>query len=207
VFVLDFAVDDGEPVGGEQRPVAEGLAVEVVLIDAGEALHRLAVADGVFERFVGQAIPLLEEMHPQHALQSDRRTTALSLRVERRDDGDEVLPRDGLLHAGEEFPAAGGFHFIRELGLGETQWVGHAEHPAAVMPGNAWIRIKSASPKGGRLRLADGDGFEIRVGGVAQEVGLTGDDDAGEFEDPPSGLVSPRHRRGVWWRAAVVGPK
>jgi hypothetical protein len=28
MFVLDFSVDDGEPVGGEQRPVAEGLAVE-----------------------------------------------------------------------------------------------------------------------------------------------------------------------------------
>jgi hypothetical protein len=35
--------------------------------------------------------------------------------------------------------------------------------------------------KGKGLRFAEGDGFEIRVGGVEQEVGLAGDDDAGEF--------------------------
>ena len=29
MFVLDFSVNDGEPVGGEQRPVAEGFAVNV----------------------------------------------------------------------------------------------------------------------------------------------------------------------------------
>jgi hypothetical protein len=37
-----------------------------------------------------------EEIHPLHALQSDGRTTALFLQVERADDGDEVLPRDDL---------------------------------------------------------------------------------------------------------------
>ena len=29
MFVLDFPVDDREPVGGEQGPVAEGFAVDV----------------------------------------------------------------------------------------------------------------------------------------------------------------------------------
>ena len=40
-------------------------------VNAGKPAQGLAVVDRVFESFVGQAIPLLEEIHPQHPLQPD----------------------------------------------------------------------------------------------------------------------------------------
>lgn len=39
-------------------------------IDTDEVAHRLAVVDGVLQRFIGKGIPLLEEVDAQHALQA-----------------------------------------------------------------------------------------------------------------------------------------
>jgi hypothetical protein len=106
----------------QRRGVGHALGREV---DAGEVPHGLAVVDGVFERFVGQAIPLLEEIHPQDALQPNGRAAALALGIKGREDGEQVLPRDDLFHAGEEFLAAGRLLFVCKLGLGETHLMGH----------------------------------------------------------------------------------
>ena len=59
-----------------------------------------------------------------------------------------------------------------------------------------------------RPRFANSDGFEIRVGGVEQEIGLAGDDDAGEFEDRRAGLFHPRIAEafGGGWRGLVPPP-
>jgi hypothetical protein len=95
-------------------------------IHAREPAQRLAVVERVFERFVGQAIPLLEEIHPQHALQPDGRAAAFALRIERFNDGQQPRPRNDVFHSREEFFAAGDLLFIRKLGLGETRLVGHA---------------------------------------------------------------------------------
>ena len=46
-------------------------------IDTHEVAHRLTIVDRIFERLVGERIPLLQEVDPQHALQADGRTAAL----------------------------------------------------------------------------------------------------------------------------------
>ena len=86
-------------------------------INAGKPLHRLTVVEGIFEGFVGQAIPLLEKIDPQHALQSDGRATAFALGIERGDDGQQFGPRNEGLHARAELLATGDFLFIRKLDL------------------------------------------------------------------------------------------
>jgi hypothetical protein len=93
----------GQPIGGQ--------------INAGVSPHRLTVVEGVFKGFVGQAIPWPEEIHPQHALQSDGRATAFSLRIEGFKNGQQAQPWDDFFHAREEFLAAGDLLFIGELGL------------------------------------------------------------------------------------------
>ena len=105
-------VASGTPVGGQ--------------INAGKALEGLAVVEGVFEGFVGQAIPLLEEIDAQHPLQSDGRTSALAFRIEGFDDGEQFRPGNQFLHAREELFAAGDLLLGGKFGLGETRLVRHA---------------------------------------------------------------------------------
>lgn len=47
-------------------------------IDTHEVAHRLTIVDRIFERLVGDRIPLLQEVDPQHALQADVRTAAFA---------------------------------------------------------------------------------------------------------------------------------
>ncbi len=72
-------------------------------IDAGEVPLSLAVVEG----FVGQGIPLLEEMNPKHALQSDGRETALVLGIDRLNDGQQSSPRDDFPQASEKLARDG----------------------------------------------------------------------------------------------------
>ena len=46
-------------------------------IDAGKGAHRLAVVERIFQSFIGQPIPLLEEVNAPHPLDADRRTPPL----------------------------------------------------------------------------------------------------------------------------------
>jgi hypothetical protein len=50
-------------------------------IDTSKAAQGLAVIERILHRPVGQPIPLLQEVDPQHPLQTDRRPAALALRV------------------------------------------------------------------------------------------------------------------------------
>ena len=52
-------------------------------IDPGKAAQRLAVVQRILHRFVGQPVPLLHKIDPQHPLQRDRRPAALAFRIER----------------------------------------------------------------------------------------------------------------------------
>ena len=72
-------------------------------IDAGEVPQSLAVVEG----FVDQGIPLLEEMNPKHALQSDGREAALALGIDRLNDGQQSCPRDDFLQAREKLDRDG----------------------------------------------------------------------------------------------------
>ena len=91
-----------------------------------KTLEGVAVIEGVLEGFVGEAIPLLEKIDAQHPLQSDGRTATFALRIEGFDDGQQLFPRDDLLHAGKELFAAGDFLFGGELGVREAGLVSHA---------------------------------------------------------------------------------
>ena len=95
-------------------------------INAGKTLQRMAVVERVFERLVGQPIPLLEEIDAQHPLQTDGWATALALGIMRLNDGQQLGPRDDFLHAGEELFAAGGLLLGGKLGVGKGDLVGHA---------------------------------------------------------------------------------
>jgi hypothetical protein len=66
--------------------------------DPGKAAQRLAVVEGVLDRFIGQPVPLLHKIDPQHALQGDRRPTALAFRIERGEACHQPRPRHCLLH-------------------------------------------------------------------------------------------------------------
>jgi hypothetical protein len=71
-------------------------------VDAGKAAQRLAVVQRILQRFVGQRIPLLEKVDPQHALQPRGRPAALALRVERPQTLHQPRPRHHLLHIGQK---------------------------------------------------------------------------------------------------------
>jgi hypothetical protein len=91
-------------------------------INAGKALQCLAVVERVFEGLVGQPIPLLEKIYPQHPLQPDGRASAFSFGIEWFDDGQQFGPRNEGFHAREKLLAAGDLLFISKLGLGKLGW-------------------------------------------------------------------------------------
>lgn len=96
-------------------------------INAGKPLQRLTVVEGVFQGFVGQAIPLLEKINPQYALQSDGRTSAFPLGIKRFDHRQQFRPRNEGFHAREELLAAGRLLLGGKLGLRKTRLMGHAQ--------------------------------------------------------------------------------
>jgi hypothetical protein len=71
-------------------------------IDPGKAAQGLAVIQRILHRPVGQPIPLLQEVDPQHPLQPDRRPAARALRVERSQTFHQPRPRHNLLHLGQK---------------------------------------------------------------------------------------------------------
>jgi hypothetical protein len=95
-------------------------------LHAREPAQRLTVIEGVFEGFVGQAIPWLEEIHPPAPLQPDGRACPFALRIERRKDRQQPRPREEGCPAREELLAAGDFLLRGKFGLGETRLVGQA---------------------------------------------------------------------------------
>jgi hypothetical protein len=74
-------------------------------IDTGKAAQGLAVVKCILHRPVGQPIPLLQEVYPQHPLQTDRRPATLALRVQRSKTVHQPCPRHDLLHLGQKLVA------------------------------------------------------------------------------------------------------
>ena len=126
----------GHPLGGQ--------------INAGKSLQCLAVVERVFEGFVGQPIPLLEKIHPQHPLQPDGRASPFAFGIKRFDNGQQFGPWNEGFHAREELLAASDLLFIGKLGLGKTRLVGHAlkfiKFPLRRLYQIEDPRIKSAFP-------------------------------------------------------------
>src|SRR6476620_2724730 len=108
-------------------------------IDAGKAAQGLAVIERILHRTIGQPIPLLQEVDPQHPLQTDRRPAALALRVERSQTLHQPRPRHDLLHLPQKLVAprllllAGVFR-LRENSLEAAPPVSSAPPPADSTP-------------------------------------------------------------------------
>ncbi len=71
-------------------------------IDADKSPQRARIVERFLHRRVGQVEPLLQEVDPQHAFETDRRTTgaAARLRIHRLDQCAQLRPWDDLLHLG-----------------------------------------------------------------------------------------------------------
>src|SRR5215204_391284 len=74
-------------------------------IDAGKAAQRLTIVERVLQRLVGQPVPLLQKVEPQHPLQPNRWPAAFALRVERPQTFNQPRPRHHLLHLGQKLVA------------------------------------------------------------------------------------------------------
>ncbi len=61
-------------------------------INPRKTLEGVAVVERVFQSLVSQAIPLLEKINPQHALQPDGRPAAFAFGIERFDHGQQLRP-------------------------------------------------------------------------------------------------------------------
>ena len=60
-------------------------------IKAGKSLEGLAVGARVFAGFISQAIPWLEKIDPQPALQSEGQASALAFGIERSEVGQKIF--------------------------------------------------------------------------------------------------------------------
>jgi len=77
-------------------------------IDSHEFAHSLAVVEHIFQPLVAQAVPLLQEVHPQHPLHSDRLPAdAPTLRIMPLDQRDQRRPRHDAFHLAQELPTPG----------------------------------------------------------------------------------------------------
>src|SRR5712691_5292650 len=74
----------------------------VAQLDACKATHRLAVVDRVFRLRLRQVEPLLQEVNPQHLLQSQRLATLSGFGVVRLDQPDQPRPRNHPIHLAQE---------------------------------------------------------------------------------------------------------
>ena len=109
-------------------------------IESDEVTHGLAVIDRIFQRLVGQRIPLLQEVDPQHAFQASRRPAAPACRVRevgRRQRVDQPLPRQQDVHLVQEPLAAGNFLLVLVLSLGERDLF----HREALSDGGRKVRF------------------------------------------------------------------
>ena len=80
-------------------------------INTGKGAQRVAVVEGVLQRFVSKRIPLLEKIKPQHARHAHGRAAAFAVGVVRHNERGEPLPRDDRFHLFEKSLAPGGFLF------------------------------------------------------------------------------------------------
>ena len=95
-------------------------------VNPGAAAQGLAVVEGVCEGFVCQALPLLEAIDPPPPLPPKGRAAARPLGLIRRDDGQQLGPREDCRHARGKLLAPGALLLPRKLGLGITGLLVHA---------------------------------------------------------------------------------
>src|SRR3984893_8510550 len=96
----------GQPVLLQQVAEAQNRTLVrhhlVAQLNPRETPHRLAVVDRIFGLWVRQIEPLLQEINPQHLLQSQRLATLAGFGVVRFDQPDQPRPSNHRIHLGQE---------------------------------------------------------------------------------------------------------
>src|SRR3954452_1514874 len=100
-----------------------------VQYDPGKAAQRLAIVEGILDRFISQPVPLLHKIDPQHALQRDRRPAAFALRIERGKARHQPRPRHHRFHLGQKLVAPRLLLLTRVLRLGKAPLTLHRSDP------------------------------------------------------------------------------
>jgi len=107
------------------RRVRHRVAVQ---LNAGKAAQRLAVINRIFERLIGQRVPLLKKVNAQHSLKADRPTPALPLWIVRLDHRHQLAPWHHLLHLCKKALPSRHLLLTSILGLCETHLLAHANY-------------------------------------------------------------------------------
>src|ERR1700682_5143322 len=96
----------GQPVLLQQVAEAQNRTLVrhhlVAQLNPPKTPHRLAVVDRIFGLWVRQIEPLLQEVNPQHLLQSQRLATLAGFGVVRLDHPDQPQPRNHRIHLAQE---------------------------------------------------------------------------------------------------------
>ena len=90
----------------QRRRVRYGLATQV---NTHKATQAGAVVECLFAGKVGQIEPVLHEVNPQHAFQTNRRTAIAAFRIMRLDDRAQFGPRHDRVHRVEKLVAPRAF--------------------------------------------------------------------------------------------------
>jgi hypothetical protein len=100
-FVRRWSLDDRyfphqqAPLTQHDADLVKQLTREFVFLKSMPKLHQRGCTRHGFD---GQAVPLLQEVQPQHALKTNRRPASKPPRIKRFDRLDQSLPRHDLLH-------------------------------------------------------------------------------------------------------------
>src|SRR4051794_1837272 len=120
-------------------------------INAGKAPHRLAVIKRFLHRLVGQRVPLLQKVNPQHPLQRHRWPTAFAFRIKRGKTRHQPRPRHDLLHLGQKLVSPRLLPLARIFRLRKAALLLHRPVPqlptANVIPPRRQVPLTSGSPK------------------------------------------------------------
>ncbi len=131
-------------------------------VDPEEGAHGLAVVNGIFECFVGQPIPLLEEVKAQHAFKSDGWPASLAVWISGLDRSEKIIPRDDFLHGREELLAPRDLAFSCEFEFRKSLLVFHEKRYRIFTCRRVGLnqRFPNAKPRLNCVRFTNGDFIE-----------------------------------------------
>ena len=87
----------------------------------GEGTHRLNIIKRIFGAWIGQLIPLLKKVDPQHHDKRIRPTTIAGLRIIRLDQTEKRRPRHDLIHLAQEPFALGALLLVLVIKRGKAK--------------------------------------------------------------------------------------
>jgi IS5 family transposase len=97
-------------------------------VDPDKGPQSRRVVQRFFHRRVGQVEPMLEEVHPQHALHADGRPPVTRLRVDRLDPRTQGSPRHDPVHLGQKLRTPRGLRVLHQTQKGRQWYFGMKGH-------------------------------------------------------------------------------